>query len=72
MNIVIYNFTSDTVYTGFYDNTAGPGFNNSANINSQVTLNTWVNIQVTWDGTNLLTYINGLNRDHCSMQGPVY
>jgi hypothetical protein len=35
----------------------GGPFNNGTPIS--LTLNVWTNIQVTWDGTNMRTYING-------------
>ena len=56
MNIMLGYFGSNTIIPSFCNNNIW--YNSSANIS--LTNNNWTNIQVTWDGTNMNTYLNGV------------
>ena len=71
MNIVIGNLNSDsvTMLCGF--DTNGDVFYGN-DITSYLSIGTWVNIQATWDGTNIKTYINGALLGTTSAVGTAY
>ena len=66
VNLSIGSILEDnTIRSGFYSN---PWYT-SGDLGLWSILNTWINIQVSWDGTNLLSYINGTLEDTVQLGG---
>jgi len=54
LNMMIGNSDTRTIVCGFYSG----AWNQSNDIQSYIVLNQWINIQVTWNGINMMMYIN--------------
>ena len=67
-NLSITSISGNNIFYGGFTNTAQGNwqFGNSISL----TNNVWTNIQITWDGTNLVIYINGSLLGTTALTGP--